>query len=251
MKICMIDTIVKRFPIKYCILTFVLAYANFMCAQIDGPVMRTLNLGGIVQSKTLGIDVKLAFSKKESLSTVLDFDLVALKHPKEQKVTNPRFSQKGPFVFGKLNDFHALRIGYGIKKNIGERVSRNTINVSVLAVLGVDIGIMKPVYLEIYKPDSIQPEFVVERYDPDKHNEMFIAGGAGYIYNFGGMSFRPGMYGKVGVEFGWGNYKTSYMAVEVGATLDAFFKEVPIMHIAENRSVFSGFYISFAFAKIY
>lgn len=249
----MIDIMVRRFLIKYLFLVLILVGTNVLSAQIEEPTIRTLNLGAIMQTKTVGIDVKLAYAKKKSYSTVLDFDLVSLKHPKEQKVTvsHPDFSQKAPFVFGKLNSFHNLRVGYGIKKNIGQRVSRNTINVSLLAIVGIDIGFLKPVYLEIYKPDSIQSYFELEKYDPSIHNENNIAGGAGYAYGIDEMEIRPGMYGKVGIEFGWGNYKTSYMVVEVGATLDAFLQEVPIMHIAENKSVFSGFYVSFAFAKIY
>lgn len=220
-------------------------------AQIADPTIRTLNMGVIVQTKTIGLDLKMAFKRDKSYSSLFDLDLVALKHPKEQKVTNNRFSNGGPFVFGKLNHFHALRLGYGIKKDLGKRVSRNTINVAALAVIGLDIGILKPVFLEIAQPDSVQELSLVEEFDPTIHNPGNIIGGAGYFYGFDQIQFKPGAYGKVGLEFGWGNYRTSYMVVEVGATLDMFLSEIPIMHIAENRNVFSGFYISFALAKIY
>ena len=65
------------------------------------------------------------------------------------------------------------------------------------------------------------------------------------------MKVRPGIYAKAGLEFGWGNYQTNYKALEVGAIVDTFFGDIPLMYLTENRQVFSGFYISFAFAKIY
>jgi hypothetical protein len=219
--------------------------------QLAEPETRTLNFGAMVQSKTIGIDFKLATQKNEKYSTLIDLDFISIKHPKEQRVTNNRYSNGGPFVFGKLNHFHTLRIGYGIKKTLGKRVSRNTVNVSAIGVIGLDVGLLKPVFLEIIQPDSFQELSNVEPFDPSIHNAGNIVGGAGYFYGFDRFQVKPGAYGKVGLEFGWGNYRTSYVVVEVGATLDVFFSNIPIMHIAENKSTFSGFYISFALAKIY
>jgi len=244
----LVTRIVKFFCLMCSIPLLCLSDLN---GQIAEPVVRTFNMGAMVQSKTIGLDLKLAFKKSDKFSTLFDLDFVSIKHPKEQKVTNNRYSNGGPFVYGKLNHFHALRLGYGIKKDLGRRVSRNTINVAAIGVIGIDLGFLKPVFLEITQPDSFQELSQIEAFDPTQHNPDNIVGGAGYFHGFDEIQFKPGAYGKVGLEFGWGNYRTSYMVVEVGATLDMFLSKIPIMHIAENKSVFSGFYVSFAFAKIY
>ena len=241
----------RRIVGRYQLLVLLFFFSLVANGQLGETEQRTLNLGAIVQTKTIGIDFKLAKKVNEKYSKIYDLDLVSLKHPKEQKVTNTRFERGGPFVFGKLNHFHALRLGYGLKKTLGKRVSRNTIGVSVIGVIGLDIGILKPVYLELVNDDSLSTEAKVDPYDPAIHNSTNIVGGAGYLYGFDKIQIKPGAYGKVGLEFGWGNYNTSYMVVEVGATLDVFLKEIPIMNIAQNKSMFSGFYISFALAKIY
>jgi hypothetical protein len=229
----------------------VLLFAHDSQGQNTVVAERTLNLGLQARARTVGFDGKYAIQKSEDVYSIFDFDLVTIKHPKEQKVTNPLFPDPSPFVFGKLNTLYNFRLGYGKKKTLGKRVSRNTINISVLGVAGLNIGILKPIYLDIYHNDAKGEYFAQERYDPAIHNESNIIGSSGFGYGFGELKMKPGIYLKSGIEFGWGNYQTNYKAIEVGAIVDAFFSEIPLMYLTDNKQFYSGFYISFAFAKIY
>ena len=134
--------------------------------QVGGNDERTLNLGVQARSRTIGFDGKYAIQRSDNVYDLYDLDIVTIKHPKEQKVTNPLFPDPSPFVFGKLNTLYNFRMGYGKKYVIGKRDSRNTINVSAIGIAGLNLGILKPVYLDIYHNDANGEYFSQERYDP-------------------------------------------------------------------------------------
>ena len=72
---------------------------------------------------------------------------------------------------------------------------------------GSSFGILKPVYLEIYKPSQIFPdryELVPEKYNPETHFVENIYGKAPYLKGITELSINPGGYGKFGVSFEFG-----------------------------------------------
>ena len=75
-------------------------------------------------------------------------------------------------------------------------------------------------------------------------NWYAIYGSAGFKYGITELDIIPGIYAKVGLQFEFGEYLDVIKAIEVGTSLDAYPKRVPIMIKEENRFLFLSLYIS-------
>jgi len=70
----------------------------------------------------------------------LELDFVGIKHPKEYRYSNPYNSNK-TFVFGKLNCFFNLRVGYGKQKEMFRKVDKGGIAIRRYFNFGPTLGI--------------------------------------------------------------------------------------------------------------
>ena len=60
----------------------------------------------------------------------------------------------------------------------------------------------------------------------------------------------PGLYAKGGFNFEYSKEDKVIHAIEVGAQVNAFFKEIPIMAINTNKAVFFSLFVSYRFGMI-
>jgi hypothetical protein len=148
-----------------------------------------------------------------------------------------------------------VRPTYGGKHQITDKIRRSGVEVNYVWGIGPSLGLAKPVYLEIGKPDNIPYEtFVIERYDPAIHDVQNIYGRASYFKGFGEMKLYPGGFGRFGLNFEYSGQTTGIKAIEVGASLDAYPVVVPIMAELEgvtNKQFFFEFYLAIEFGKKY
>jgi len=115
------------------------------------------------------------------------------------------------------------------------------------------LGLAKPVYLYIINFTSSQYEYEIttEEYDPENHYFDNIYGRAPFTEGLGEIKFYPGIYGKAGLDFEIGTYKTKINSFEAGGILEIFPKGIPIMAYNEPRNFFFTLYISYSFGKRY
>jgi hypothetical protein len=184
---------------------------------------------------------------------VLGLELVGMKHPKEIKSFNPFYEDSRGYFYGKLNSLLILRPTYGGKHQIADKIRRSGVEVNYVWGIGPSLGFAKPVYLQIGKPDNFPYEsIVVERYDPAIHNIQNIYGRASWFTGFGSMKLYPGAFGRFGFNFEHSNQTSGIKAIEVGASIDAYAQEIPIMAELEgvvNKQFFFQFYLSVQFGK--
>jgi hypothetical protein len=189
------------------------------------------------------------------------FDLGILRHPKEyrQSITfhsgNPFTRTANSFTYGKQNHFIMLRAGFGEKRYFSDKAKRKGVAVGVNYQVGASIGLLKPYYLQLSRlRDDGHSDFVsTERYS-EENAYLFldgtkIIGPASFFKGFGEISLVPGLNAKVGAHFSLGAFDQYVKAVEIGITLDAFFRRVPIMIIENNTPVFINGYLSFQLGK--
>ena len=189
----------------------------------------------------------------------LDFDLVAIRHPKEVKFPSQYFFNSArSFVYGKINGLYSLRVGYGGDKVLIDKTDQGSISVSWLTFGGVNLGILKPVYLEILKETAQGIQVLsTERYNPEIHNHSDIYGQAAFFTGIEESQLRAGVYFKTGFAFdyNWSDQKVT--TLEIGAVIDYFptwfglYKEefVPIMFETKNYAVWLQFYLSVNLGK--
>ncbi len=190
--------------------------------------------------------------KSVERNIIFESDLARIRHPKEVRLVNPQFDNNKPFVFGKDNDFYNLRLGVGYQKMIFEKGEKNGLEIRYTLSGGLSSGLLKPVYYDILVRNSAgSGGFSInqERFDPEKHSEEAIAGGAKWEKGLDELSYLPGVYGKIGILFEWSNYDEDLKQVEAGFILDAFPKNVPIFVVGNNQRLFANFYIAFQLGR--
>ena len=180
-----------------------------------------------------------------------DGEFVIMKHPKEIKSLYPIDQNSKSYFYGKLNNFYILRAGTGIQKVVNSKPYWGGVELRFFYFGGLSIGITKSVYLYIwnYSPADQTAVITIEKYDPSKHDIDNIYGRAPFTYGLGEIRFHPGIYGKIGFNFEFGQNDEKTRSLEIGLNVDAFPKAIPIMAFNNKNYVFTTVYLSYNFGK--
>lgn len=117
------------------------------------------------------------------------------KDPKEYKTTNSNLdpysgSKPTPFIFGKINNFYALKLGIGKRKMIAGKPESGTISIHWVYEGGLSIGMLKPYYIKVYNENN------PIKYTDEKRDEFLaqnsIIGAAGFREGLHEIKFVPG-----------------------------------------------------------
>jgi hypothetical protein len=186
---------------------------------------------------------------------MLGIEIASMKHPKEIKSFNPFYEDSRGYFYGKQNTMLVLRPTFGGKHQIADKIRRSGVEVNYVWGIGPSLAFVKPVYLQIGKPDNFPYEIIVtERYDPAVHDIQNIFGRASWFNGFGEMRIYPGGFGRFGFNFEHSGQASGIKAIEVGASMDAYPVVVPIMaelDDVQNKQFFFQFYLAMQFGKKY
>lgn len=215
---------------------------------------RTEVIGGIlVHGDGWGLQFYHAKYKTARDRRLLGLEVVGMKHPKEVKSFNPYYEDSRGYFYGKSNALMIVRPTYGRKIQITDKIRRSGVEVNFIWGVGPSLGLLKPVYLQIGKPDRIPYEnIVVERYDPAVHDVQNIYGRATWFNGANQMKLYPGGFGRVALNFEYSGQVTGVKGIEVGASMDAYPVVLPIMAPLEgvtNKQFFFEFYLALQFGK--
>jgi hypothetical protein len=220
-----------------------------------------LSGGALIHTSGWGLFMDLAHRDELKKKTMWEFELSQIHHPKEVKQTIDfglaffGFNSPKPFVYGKQNNFYQVSASYGKQFMIAEGAEKSGVEVGLKVLGGFSLGLLKPYYLNVLYPTDNTNNYEIRaiRYSPetaDKFLDWFsIYGGAGFIYGFDEIKFVPGIHLKTGLNFDWAQNEEAIKGLEVGATLDAYYKEVPIMILEHNAQFYPNLYLSLQFGK--
>lgn len=181
----------------------------------------------------------------------IGFDFAMLKHPKEIKSFNPYYEDAKGYFYGKKNSVMLLRPLIGIERLLSEKYRKSGVQISYSFHAGPSFAAVKPVYLEIGLPKFPYEFIEVQPYDPETHAIDDIYGRASFFNGFDKIKMQYGLHAKFGLNFEYSNLSDGIKGISVGAMIDAFSKELPIMAFSENKQIFAGFYIGFFYGKKY
>lgn len=220
----------------------------------DRVLLRQEFTGGIIlHSRGWGFQFRKGRNLSFKRSFQWEIDIVSLKSPKQIKTLNPYFNNAKSYVYGKLNHVYVLRAGFGIKRLLNRKPYWGGIELRFIYFGGFSLGFAKPVYLYIlnYSAEFDDYTIDIEKYNPKFHGLDNIYGRAPFSYGIENTSLHPGLYGKLGLNFEFGDYNSAIKAVELGGAIDYY--PFPIQIMAENpkQSVYITFYLSFSFGKRY
>ena len=189
---------------------------------------------------------------------ILALEMVIMKHPKEYKVYNPASENAKGYIYGKLNSTLILRPTIGYQNVITSKADQGGVEIRYLLQGGGSLCILKPVYLQIMEEvgNSGLFKLVTEKYNAQKHSTYNIYGKAPYLKGVGESSLVPGVFGKFGLSFEYGDSPTKIRSIETGVSIDLYYKKVPIMAdldtfdtIDPNNLFFLSFYLSINYGK--
>lgn len=201
--------------------------------------------GGLVlHSNGWGVTFKSGKHITGFRKRILDFDFVSMKHPKEYRITNPYEGAKS-FIYGKLNNVFLLRAGWGYQNVLFGKAEQSGVEVRLGYYGGFDLGITKPIYLDIRFNDTLKVG-VTKQYNPEDPDQIVdnIYGTASFFTGFNKMKAYPGVYGKFAISFEYAGWQQKIAALEAGVVVDFFPKSIPIIAYNPNPNLFFNFYIS-------
>jgi len=245
------------------ILLFIsLSISNFVWGQVvsgsemDNPGIQLRNesfFGVNINSHGWGFSYRKGKHLTGTMKRMWDFDYVSYRHPKEVKLQNRSASNNSKsYYYGKLNNAAFLRTGYGVQKVIFDEELPGALEIRLNFYGGASIGLLKPVYLEIYKQSIAVPdryELVTEKYDPETHFIENIYGKAPFLKGINELKFNPGAYGKFGISFEYGTDQEVIRTIETGVILDFHPKPMPVMAFNTNNPLTFSFYVAVNWGK--
>ncbi len=210
----------------------------------------------VIHSEGWGVGYRKGIYNNYKTKSFWELEFVDMCHPKEAKTDNNNFNDANSFVYGQLNSLYILRAGAGIRRMLNDKPYWGGVQVSYNYFIGGSLGLARPKYLEIINFTSIiSPNdsyyLTLERYDPSKHTLSNIYGGGPLFKGFESIKPYPGIYGKLGFNFEFGEYDETIRALEVGAIFDYYFAEIPMMAYNKYPNYFLSLYVSVHFGKRY
>ncbi len=225
------------------------------------PIHTELSVGGRLNTDGWSIFVDKGWVKSDDRKKDLFYDIKLFqvefsekKHPKERKQSNsvgPLTSDGAkPFIYGKVNNFYSLKLGYGGRKMIAGKPDPGAVSIHAVYVGGLTVGFEKPYYIDVVNAsgevesitytDTTMYEFLTPQ---------FIVGGSGFSEGLSDMKFRPGVHAKVGLHFDFATSRKTKLAVEAGASIEYYFSDIKLMANQTDRPYFGNLYMSFQIGK--
>lgn len=224
---------------------------NFGTGDASTIYKNELSGGALLHSFGWGVSFRKGKQITAKWRKIYSIEALGMKHPKEYKSYNPHKDNNKGFVYGKLNTLTIIRPAAGVQKIMFTKEGKKGVQVSYMALGGVSLGLVKPVYLEIApppgSPGNTPPQS--EKYNPEKHTLDKILGRAEMIKGIDEAKFYPGLHAKFGINFEYAPQEDLIRAIETGISADAFYKPVPMMAFIDNRQVFITYYVSWHFGK--
>ena len=211
------------------------------------------SFGVQLNSDGVGFGYRIANRTNYLNKNILEFELGTIKHPKEYKLT----SYEGrSFVYGKKNFPMYFRASIGRQRELYPKADLGGVSIRFLYSAGPTLAVYKPVY---YRVEYLTP--IINRYGELEwvliyEDEKFgassqpIVGKSSFFKGFDEVKVIPGVFAKMAFAFEYSKDDKIIHAVEVGANVNAYLKEIPIMATNDNKSIFLSLFVSYRFGIV-
>ncbi len=225
----------------------------------SGVLMRKERSGSIMlHTLGYGLGYRMGLNKSYFTRRAIEFDLLEMKAPNQEKTYNDNFVNPKFYYYGKLNNLYILRAGIGQQRMLNRKPYWGGVEVRYFYTGGLSLGLAKPVYLYIsyYRSDLIIFSTKTEKFDPTKNYPVTtpdytydIYGRAPVFTGFSEIKPYPGLYAKGGFSFDFGTLNDRVKALEIGLVMDLYPQGIPVMAFRDPYRFFLTGYFSFYFGK--
>jgi hypothetical protein len=188
-------------------------------------------------------------TKTRRKTNIYGIELTEIKDPKEEKTPTGFFSFSNPYIFGKINNFYQLKFGYGQQYLFGQKGNKNGVAITGSYQAGVSLGLLRPYYLQINdSTGSRQIKYTAED-STEFLDPSIIQGSGGLGKGWGEMKLKPGVFAKTVLRFDWGHYNELVSGIEIGLSVEAYSKKIPIILFAKEKQIFFQGHIALVFGR--
>ena len=209
-------------------------------------ISKEIWLGATVHSSGFALNYGVSKFKTFKKKSLINVDLVSINHDKEYKIFGSFDENAKKFIFGKFDSLYTVRFGFGNRKILYEKLRENGLQISMNYTVGPSVGLVKPVFLEVFKYDFSGriAGIATERYDPELHNFYNIYGRASWTAGLMETKINPGMFFKLGFDFDYSSNREIINSLEAGVCIDVFSKPVILMVGNNNYRFYPSVYIN-------
>lgn len=188
---------------------------------------------------------------------LIQFEFTEHRHPKELRMFGwdiDRQSDK-KYVFGKVNNFYALKFNYGHRKLIAGKPFPHSVSVHWVYAGGLSIGLLKPYYVDAYisKDGGNTFERTNTKFESNISeyflNPLYIIGASGMSYGIGEIKIKPGIHLKSAFHFDYAADKFLVSAIEVGGTAEFYSSKIELMANQKAYPYFFNLYAGIQFGN--
>lgn len=219
------------------------------------PYRSELTIGtGLMARGWNYINITYGWLPKPQRTLFAQVEFSELKHLKERRRNYETLSllNNSPksFIYGKQNNFYVLRAGCGERRYFSDKQHSKTVATAFTYSGGIALGFIKPYYLDIiYRNDNGGWSVIPEPFTQDNQlkflNPMDVDGASGFQHGWDDVSLNVGGYAKAGLLLDWGAWQPFVKSMELGVSLDFYFRKIPLMVAYKNTPVFVNLYANF------
>lgn len=216
--------------------------------QIDALLTKDFSVGINLNTSGWGFAFDYNSQKNYKYKKSYGLLLTNIHHPKENKVLGT-LGSKG-YYFGKINSLVSLRPYYGGKLRLFKSVRQNGVEISYKWGIGLSLGIVKPVYVEINTIESGNLIHQPIRYDPSQYFYGQIYSRSPWSKGLGESKIATGVFLKQGLSFNFSTFKTGLSGGEIGFILDYYpINKIELMYLQKINNLFASLYLQFNLGK--
>jgi hypothetical protein len=208
-----------------------------------------------IQLRTNGYGVfyELGRMKSNRKTNIYRIDFTEIKNAKEEKLLGGSFIFGNPYVYGKINNFYPVTLGFGQQHILGQKGNKNGVAVTAVYNAGLSIGLLRPYYLNVEDPDPVTGgERAIKYSGADTTlflDQSAIISGGGFGKGWSELKIKPGVFGKVAMRFDYGRFNESVSGLEIGMSLEAYASKIPLMAFQDDKRIFFQGYIAILFGR--
>ena len=197
-----------------------------------------------------GIFYELGKMKTNRKTNIYRIDFCEIKNHKEEKLLGNNFFGNS-FIYGKINYFYPLTLGFGQQYMLGQKGNKNGVAVSMVYNGGISLGLLRPYYVAVNDPATGTNRTI--KYT-EQDSALFlgntITGGGGFGKGWNEIKVKPGAFAKFALRFDYGRFNESVNGLEIGVSSEVYASKIPIMLFSnKDRRVFVQGYIAILFGK--
>ncbi len=155
------------------------------------------------------------------------------------------------FVFGKVNNFYPINIGFGRQYLIGSKGTTNGIAITAAYGGGISLGVVKPYFLQVVDSTS-DTEISDIRYNqnPTEFLDPYsIVGASSFTKGIPHITVIPGLHLRGSIRFDYGRFRESLSALEIGFNAQYYAKKITIMANNPSNYLFANAYLAIVFGR--